>query len=73
MESSRRVVTPKGSIGATVANAAIGTDCPATMPVPGVWSPCKEWLFGSCIRKMYVIFTQEIKTSANILQVNFLK
>lgn len=70
------MVTPNGSIGATVANAASGTDCPARTPVPGnkpgIWPPCEE-LFGSCVRKMYVKFTQEIKTSANILQIIFFK
>lgn len=51
VESSRNVVTPNGKIGATVANAANGIDCPAAIAavsnVLDVWPPCDEWLFGS--------------------------
>lgn len=40
VESSRKVVTPKGNIGATVANAANGIEWPADVPLFG--SFCEE-------------------------------
>lgn len=59
VESSRSVVTPNGSIGATVASAANGIEWPAT--ALGVWPPCDEWLFGSWIQKQKTMTLNSIE------------